>query len=392
MIVGINGRFLTKPYTGIGQYTRHLFSRLAANNPQDKFVFAVPELFEIENEMDGIGGKNTEIVVLPEKFFGTAGMNKTYWEQIQLPRFFKKRGVDIVHFPYPSNTWRGFKKPVVVTVHDTIPWTMKAYRKSFLTRIYQNMAKKAALRADAIVTVSGSSKKDIIDVCGVSSGLVHVIYNAPGDAFAWDEEDGTAHNKEVLQRYGIDSEKPYFLYIGGFDERKNVRAPVSVYMREIAPQHEVNFVVVGAKSLSNPLYGSFDDLTKAVNSPTLQLHKGNMVAVGYVDEKDLPALYKSSFVFLTFSNREGFNLPLAQAAAGHCVSIASDLPVHREIVGDAAIFCPPDDKKQLSILMKKVIEDKAFYEKQKQKMKGYKSPFSWDESALQLMELYKKLV
>lgn len=388
MIVGINGRFLTKPYTGVGQYTRNLFAHLAVNNPYDKFIFAVPELFDISDEINEIGGENVEVVVLPEKFFGTAGMKKTYWEQVQLPRFFKKRSVDIVHYPYPSNPWRGFNKPVVVTVHDTIPWTMKAYRKSFLTRLYQDRAKKAVKKADAVVTVSIASKKEIIDVCGVKEGLVHVIYNATSAAFAV----ATAAHKEVLQRYGINPKKPFFLYIGGFDERKNVRALVDVYMREIAPNYEVNFVLAGAKSLNNPLYGSFDDLTKAANDPSVKAHKGNMVVTGFVDEKDLPALYQSSFAFLTFSNREGFNLPLAQAAAAHTVIIASDLPVHREIAGDVAIFCPPDDKKQLSSLMKKIIVDKAFYKNRKQKMNNYKTPFLWEKSAQQLMELYKKLV
>ncbi|MBU0667934.1 glycosyltransferase family 4 protein [Patescibacteria group bacterium] len=392
MIVGINGRFLTKPYTGIGQYTRHLFSHLAADNPHDKFIFAVPDLFAISDETDGIGGKNVEIVVLPEKFFGFAGMRKTYWEQVQVPRLFKKRGVDIAHFPYPSNPWLGFKKPVVVTVHDTIPWTMAAYRKSFLTRLYQNRAKKAVKKADAVVTVSNSSKKEIVKVCGVKEGLVHVINNAPGSAFAATEKgDGVSH-KEILQSYGIDPEKPYFLYIGGYDERKNVRSLMEVYMREIAPNFEVNFVLAGAKSLNNPLYGSFDDLTKAINGSSLRTYRGNMVVTGYLAEKDLPALYQSSFAFLTFSNREGFNLPLAEAAAAHTVIIASDLPVHWEIAGDAPIFCPPDDKKQLSTLMKKVIADKAFYKKQKQKMKDYVSPFSWEKSARQLMELYKKII
>jgi hypothetical protein len=137
MNIGVNARFLTKPFTGIGRYTKALFTTLALEHPNDTFVLVSHQ------DVAGDFAKNIEVVVLPERFHGSGGMKKTYWEQVQLPAFFKKYGVDVVHYPYPSNPWRRFTIPTIVTVHDTIPWVLSEYRERFSTRLYQDHCLKA---------------------------------------------------------------------------------------------------------------------------------------------------------------------------------------------------------------------------------------------------------
>ena len=94
MIIGVNARFLTKPYTGIGQHTHNLFDELAKQNPNDEFILVTPEKPEGYEHFDIY--KNLEIVVLPEKMIGTAGMKKTYWEQVQVPNFLLKQGAEVL--------------------------------------------------------------------------------------------------------------------------------------------------------------------------------------------------------------------------------------------------------------------------------------------------------
>ena len=149
-----------------------------------------------------LGLQNLEIAVIPEKFPGTAGMKKTYWEQVQLPAFFKARKVEAAYFPYPSNPWKGFSKPVVVTVHDTIPWTMPEYRKSVSTRLYQDRCRNAVSKADRVITVSESSKFEIMECCGVSGEKISVVYNAPAPHFA--ARASLERKKIILKKYGIE--------------------------------------------------------------------------------------------------------------------------------------------------------------------------------------------
>ena len=100
--IGVNARFLSKPFTGIGQHTKYLFEALAKQNQDVQFILVTPDKVEVNFP------KNVSVHVLPEKFPGTSGMRKTFWEQKQLPDFFLKQNVDVVHFPYPSNPWKKF--------------------------------------------------------------------------------------------------------------------------------------------------------------------------------------------------------------------------------------------------------------------------------------------
>lgn len=373
MIIGVNARFLTKPYTGIGQYTQYLFGEMARQNPDDRFVFVVPE------KVEGDFPANVEIAVVHERLLGTAGMKKTHWEQVKLPRFFKKAGVDVVHYPYPSNPWKGFSKPVVVTVHDTIPWTIAAYRRSFLTRLYQDRARNAVKRTDMVVTVSETSKKDIVKVCSVEADDVMVIHNAPPPHFF--EYVSEESKKNVLEKYGIDDSKPFFLYVGGYDERKNVEHVVKSFAKGVAGEHDVQLVLAGGKSLEDQLYKSFDSIQ----------NKKQVYMTGFVDEADMPVLYQAAYGFVNVSRAEGFNLTLVEAAVSGTPMVVSNISVHHEVMGDAAIYVDPDDEKGLVDAMVRLVGDTDFYAKWKERLEAYNCPYSLEQSAKALKELYTKL-
>lgn len=386
MKIGVNARFLTKPFTGIGQHTRYLFAALAQQNPQDHFLMVTPE--NLPEHVQSSMPKNVEIIVIPEKFPGTAGMRKTYWEQKQVPAFFLQNQVDLAHFPYPSNPWRGFSKPTCVTVHDTIPWTLPAYRKSLASKLYHDRCKNAVKKADHIFTVSKASQKEIEEICSVPSEKISISSNAPAPVFF--QKLPEDQKKSVLQKYGLDPLRPYFFYIGGFDERKNVHAILKVFHEKIAPLFDIDLVLAGGKSLQSGLYGSYDELTNLASRTNVEPQKGKIVPIGFVTEEDLPALYQSCFAFLSLSTKEGCNLPLLEAAVSGAVTVASDLPVHREMVGATGLFVAPHDESTFSEMVKKLFTDSNFYREQKQKFASYRCPFSWGKTAQEVMGIYRK--
>src|SRR5512145_3075719 len=102
MRIAINGRFLTRPHTGIGVYTRQLFSAFAGEFPDSEIMMVTPAAPPPELHLPA----NIRIVTVPERFPGTGGMKKTYWEQVQVPAAIAKSAPDLIHFPYPSNPWR----------------------------------------------------------------------------------------------------------------------------------------------------------------------------------------------------------------------------------------------------------------------------------------------
>ncbi len=404
MKIGVNGRFLTKPYTGIGKYTQYLFLTLARQNPEAHFILVTPENVHIENP------PNMEIFTVREKFPGTAGMRKTYWEQYQVPSFLKHKKVDLFHFPYPANPWRKLNQPVIVTVHDTIPWVLKTYRSSFTTRLYQDQCLKALKYADHIFTVSQTTKTELQELYKpCPKQKISISYNAPANAFFvplvvappgrgdnfLTSPSGSSKEEQkklILKKYGINTARPYIFYIGGFDERKNVESLVNTFLNDIAPHYEVDLVLAGGKSAPSAICESFDRLTKLKRGGRVKMLRGKLLLTGFITEEDLPALYQSSLVFINLSKKEGCNLPLLEAAVNQVPLIATDIPVHREIVGDVALFCPPDNQKMLASLVVRLLTDKAFYQIQKQKLKSYRCPFYWPDTAEDVMNIYRKLL
>ncbi len=427
MKIGVNARFLNLPYTGIGQYTRYLFESLAKENSDVRFLMVMPGRPEISFP------KNMHVITLPEKFPGSSGMRKTYWEQVQVPAFFLKHNVDLAHFPYPSNPWKKFPKPVLVTVHDTIPWTLPEYRRSFSTRLYQDRCKNAIALADHILTVSESSKKDIIDLTGIADSKITVTYNSVApqffkkiDAAGRDPSSGEMSSPsgrdpssgemsspsgrdpssgemsspsgrdQILKKYGINPDRPFLLYSGGYDERKNVRHLVDVFLENVAPKNQIDLVLAGGKSLQNKLYESFDYLTKKGEAVKFSNLQGKLVTTGFVEAEDFPALYQSCYAYLSLSLKEGFNLPLLEAAVSGAIIVASDIPVHHEVLGTArgiaVTFCDPEDNTALSEILNKLITDREFYIQQKQKSENFICPYSWIKTASQVMHQYKKLL
>ncbi len=385
MKIGVNARFLAKPFTGIGQHTQNLFQNLAEQNPNDEFILVTAE--DVSKKVSF--PKNVKVFFVPEKFPGTAGMKKTYWEQVQVPGFFKKMKVNLVHFPYPSNPWNGFNKPVFVTVHDTIPWTQQEYRKSFLTRIYQDRCRDAVAKADHVFTVSEASLKEIYKTCHVSKTKLSVTHNGISANFS---KKSTEHErKTVLGSYGFNPDRKYLFYIGGYDARKNVELLVKVFNEKIAPFYDIDLVLAGGKSLQDSLYKSFDELTKSMDQNSLKYHKGKLMTTGFVPEKDLPALYQSAFAFISLSGNEGCNLPLLEAVASGVPVIASDIPVHHEMLGNVGLFCSLDEKAVADKLIH-LLTNEDFYKHQKQKVADHKIPFSWEKTAQEVMKVYKKFV
>lgn len=389
MKIGVNARFLNHPYTGIGQYTRYLFQALAKQNPDVQFLMVVPASAPIEFKLP----ENAHIIVLPEKFPGSSGMRKTYWEQFQLPQFFAKHNVDLVHFPYPANPWNprarnGANTPMVVTVHDTIPWVMPEYRRSFSTRLYQDRCKNALKLANRILTVSEASKFNVMETCKIPESKIKVIYNGVAPQFL--KKIPAADRNKIIQKYGINPNRPFFLYTGGYDERKNVRMLIDVFIQKIAPHHEIDLVLAGGKSLQAKLYESFDYLTKKGGSVNFSSLKGKLVTTGFVEEEDFPALYQSCYAFVNLSRKEGFNLPLLEAAVSGAPIVCSNIPVHHEVVDNAAIFCNPEDEIALAEILSKLITNQNFYSGQKNL--NFVSPFSWDKSAREVMNIYKQLI
>jgi glycosyltransferase involved in cell wall biosynthesis len=382
--IGVNGRFLTKPYTGIGQYTLNLLQEMGRGAGDVEFVVVVPEKVDLKL------GRRVKIVVLPEPKRGSAGLRKTWWEQVAVPEFMQAENVDVAWFPYASNPWAKDwyegKDAVktVVSVHDCIPWMDKRYMRGMQSRLYHRMCRKSAKLAETVVTVSKASARDIVDACGVAARDVRVVANAASAVYG--RKIAAKTRAGTLKRFKLGAQR-YFLYVGGYDVRKNTTLLMQEY-EELRAQLKADgmrvadmpkLVLVGGKQHGDKLYKSFDKGGKGV------------VKTGFLSEADLAALYSECLAFVNLSEKEGFNVPIVEAASCGAPLILSDIPVHREVAGRAAKFVKLGDEGAAKKAMLAFVKDGDSRGKFSEKSKKLSKKYSWEKSAREVLKVFASL-
>ena len=129
--------------------------------------------------------------------------------------------------PYWGSPWWR-PCPIVVTVHDLIPLLLPLYRGGLLQRAYTGLVSRTARRADAVLTDSEASRRDIIEHLGIPPERVHAIHLAAEERYR--PVHDPAELARVRAKYGLPDE-PFLLYLGGFDARKNVVRMIEAYAR-----------------------------------------------------------------------------------------------------------------------------------------------------------------
>ncbi|MDE3074678.1 MAG: glycosyltransferase family 4 protein [Chloroflexota bacterium] len=340
MRVAINGLFLRQPFSGTGQYTRHLLEQLS--------------------EVDGL-----ELDVRQPKAAGN--LAKLWWEQVLWPAQVGS-AADLLHCPYFALPLRR-RLPAVVTIHDLIPVLLPAYGGSPLVRAYTRLQMLACRSAEAIIVDSDCSKRDVVRVLKAPESRVRVIYLGVDPSFVPD-----ASGPSPLER-------PYVLYLGGLDRRKNVGAALAAF-RAIAPSFpNLVLTIVG-----EPRSGSsrFPDL-RPLAAPL-----GDRVRfLGWVSEEQKLRLYQHAELFVYPSLYEGFGLDPLEAMACGCPVVCSDASSLPEVVGDAALLAPVGDPSALAEAMRQALEDP---EPLRRRGPEQAAKFTWRRCADETVQVYRSVL
>lgn len=369
MTIGINARFLTRPYTGIGQYTLNLIQGLVEIDSQNHYLLFTPELVELSLP------ENFEQIRVQEKPYRSASLRKAYWEHQLVPKEMQKRHVNLAHFPYPANPWSKLPFPVVVTVHDVIPWSLPEYRSRLRSKLYHFYARRALYKADHLITVSEFSKQEIHRLFkSIPAKNITVIGNStPG--------------MDLLGHPDLSLRRNYFLYVGGYDSRKNVPYLMDVFQKTIAPHFPVDLILVGGSEHDLEPFIT-DKYCEKITDVVHLKNKGKVILTASLEESQLHFLYQKALSFVHLSHYEGFNIPLLEAMHFGVPALVSDLPVHHEVAQDAALYVPVDDADALSGALKKMIHEPHLRDSLISKGKKRAAHFSLKKHAERTLEVY----
>lgn len=369
MRIGLNARFLVHPYTGIGQYTRNLILGLSRIDKENTYFLFAPE------QVDFPLPDNFHIIRLAEKDYKSPSLRKAHWEHVLLPQEMQKLTLDVMHFLYPSNPNRTLPVPTVVTVHDVIPWRLPAYRKRLRSKAYHWNAGRAIKKANHIITVSHFSKDEIQKLFRIKENNVSVIYEAA-------PQPDHPHSIPSLNL-----RRKYILYVGGYDERKNVENLIIAYQKHVGNIYPIDLILVGGedKNLERLIT---DEFCERVAGQYVLKPKGNLIFTESLSQNELVTLYKQAHLFVNVSRYEGFNLPLIEAMTYALPIVTSDIPVHREVTAGKAVFVDPNSIDSIGLGLHELLNHPVQLKDLAQKGKERSELFSWEKCAQETLDVY----
>lgn len=336
-----NGLFLTRPGTGTGEYTANLLAALPEAMPDDTHVVLVPE--EVQFTSPNL---TIEVIEQPYSWLGR-GISFDQWETRGVVKALGKLAGDIYHAHYPTPVV-DTSLPVVMTVHDAIPWRWTQYRATARRRLKLRRQMQGIAAAKHILTVSETSKNEILAVTDRHPADITVTYNGVEEALF---RPVTAHQvKAFTERHGLT--RPYVLYFGGYDYRKNVRRLVEAFAGSGLPATH-DLVLAGALSAPRTkLYSDYADLPHLVHAHGIA---NNVQRIGFVSQEEKSALLKAADAFVYPSLDEGFGLPIVEALAVGTPVIASSIPSTKELFGEAVATFPPDNTNEFARVLRQQV-------------------------------------
>ena len=316
----------------------------------------------------------------------------------RLGRLASSRGADVVHSTYfPPLQTRAAR---VVTVHDvsfaTHPQWFTPRDRAVLRLALATTARRAARvivpsrhAQDALAeaaprlqqrTVVVSEGVDPLFSAGATAGEAAVD---DGDEQRVTQADGSGArgDVEVLRRLGI--VKPYVLFVGNLQPRKNLGTLLEAWARlRAAGEHdELRLVLAGGT------HGRRENVAERIRRHALA---DSVVLTGYVDDADLPPLYRGARLFVFPSLCEGFGLPVLEAMACGTPVACSSTTALPEVAGSAAALFDPTDADEMAAVIGATASDPDLRAALRERGLARARAFSWHDAARATLDVYRE--
>ena len=318
-------------FRGIGRYAAGLAAGLARTNRGGD---GGPELTAMITD-----GSKPKVVPLDQGLAWAADPPRLFdnftaynlWKRARFPSALGRAGADLLHTPDPKGAPRlGGGRAVVVTCHDLIPYMLGS---PYLPRMWPRPAQRAVewvryRLPHHVIAISDHTRRDLQQVTGLPDDRVTVIHHGI-DRDIFSPEPDAGDTKLVEDMVGA---KPYLLYVGAFDPRRQVKLLLSAFARAAVDIPD-RLVLVGS-----PYAGQLKRLDALLQRLGMT---ERVVLAERVPERTLTALYRQATAHVMLSRYEGFGMTLFEAMACGCPVVALDASCCGELCGDGALLLPP---------------------------------------------------
>lgn len=250
------------------------------------------------------------------------------WKEFQLLDLVKKYQPDVLICPDFVSPAAPLPCRRLTVIHDAFFWQMPQNYPRWWRKYFLSLIRKGLRENTEIITTTEYSKNSLLEHLG-SSLPISVVYQSPKGLDGKKAED-------FLQKNQLD-EGGYFLHIGTFDKRKNLPLLVRAFAEIIGKSGSDKKLVLAGGPGQSKIMNDRPIVGELVKSLGLDR---KVVLLGYVDDREVRALYEGAFSYVFPSENEGFGIPILEAMGFGVPVIHSDQPALMEIAGSAGLpFC-----------------------------------------------------
>ncbi|MBN1296573.1 glycosyltransferase family 4 protein [bacterium] len=364
---------LMKELTGVGVYVRDLLDRMI---PMDETIRYTIFMNAMKGETPRFPWtQSPNVTIVRRRIPGKLLLES--WRRNGPPSIETLAGCspDLFHSPNFLYQRTGVI-PVIATIHDLAFLKRPQYGDRYAGRYHRETLTRNLHRANRCVVVSHAVEQDLQQHCGVNPDRISVIHHGLNPLFS-------PTVRPQAMRYTQRFPRRFLLTVGSVEPRKNMPLLVKAFGR-IVPDHPDLYLVIAGRAADGLI-----DLENAVREAGVS---SRVQLTGYIDLDHLIALNQHALAAVFPSWDEGFGFPPLEALACGTPVLASDIPVHREILDDAAWFFQADSVDALEELLRhKLAQPDSLVEK---RQVGWDRArfFSWENAARKHIALYRSLV
>lgn len=349
--------------SGIADYIDNVSKGLAGKNNVDLIV--------LKSDAVRFSSSGMKIITVPD-FLGKPLFNML-WHLFILPFIIKRKKYDMIFLPAANRRVMAFYPYFTLsTVHDLSQFNVKGKYDFLRTAYIQKILPFFLKRSDRFIAVSRCTKNDMVKYLKINEDKIDVLYNGYKSTFSV-KGNGTMSGFR----------KKYILYVARIEHPgKNHLNLIKAYENS-GDDIRNNYDLV----LAGPLKERSDEVIRYAESSKV---KGSIHFTGFVDESDLPSLYRNASVFIFPSLYEGFGIPVLEAMASGVPVALSDRGSLPEVGGDAALYFDPEDVVSIRNSIERILRDEKLSGDLMEKGKIQTGKFSWDRHCEGIIELFER--
>jgi alpha-1,3-rhamnosyl/mannosyltransferase len=346
--------------TGTDRQARNALTWLQRIDPVNEYRVIVNQRFDFVTERIGA----TNFRALP-----IAVRKRASWVAFGLPFLLRRLGAD-VFFSFHNLSGPLVKTcPTVLSALDLVPFfNREEYFRSLPHRVFVLGVMRAAIRrADLVLANSEFTRRSVIDYFGLAPDRVIAAPLQADEAFLGDVDD--ARLQLCRRRYGL--APGFVLGMGGAEPRKNAARLIAAH-RMLGPElrAEHPLCIAGAPWRGRELATDGDPHVRAL---------------GFIDEADLPALYRLALVFAFPSLQEGFGLPVLEAMASGTPVLTATTTSLPSVAGEAALLVDPTSPADIARGLRLLLTDGEERRRLAAAGRLRVASFSWKRNAEQIL-------